>query len=215
MQNTVNSQQLTRKTIHQLIADQINLQSSPLAVKAFPGGFHGHSCKYLSGKKKKKNSPTISELCRCNKVSIQKAAKAICSKGLYIHALQQLKHLPKRPWPASRLVPLSNNRAHTLSESLLHWSVWAGHNKRPLSQAPKMWAIGLYRSEDGDRAYVRKRDVLCNSVTEQRHEGNLFLQQMNMMKCSSNDSNAAAERLYILQTHGLPSSHWCATIAAL
>lgn len=46
-------------------------------------------------KKRKKDSPTISELCHLNKAPIQSAAKAVCSSGLYIQALQQLKHLPK------------------------------------------------------------------------------------------------------------------------
>lgn len=54
-----------------------------------------HGAVNIPRKKEKKDSPTISELCHKNKVPIQLAVKAICSTGLYIQTLQQLKHLPK------------------------------------------------------------------------------------------------------------------------
>lgn len=53
----------------QLIADQINLHFIPQGTNAFLGGVHAQYAQ--EKKKKKKDSPTISELCHQNKAPIQ------------------------------------------------------------------------------------------------------------------------------------------------
>lgn len=54
--------------------------------------FFGELHSQKSGKKR--DSPTISELCEQNKKPFQTDAKIVCSSGLFNPAAQQLKHLP-------------------------------------------------------------------------------------------------------------------------
>lgn len=72
-------------------------------------------------------------LCHQNKAPIQWAAKAVCSNGLYIQALQQLKHLPKSlgQTPVRFQCALRNKQAHSQG-ALLQSAMWAGRNKKAL-----------------------------------------------------------------------------------
>lgn len=92
-------------------------------------------CQYVQSWKKKKDTPTISELCRGDKKPFQPAAKAVCSNGLYARALQQLKRLPQKALaglqcPVLMWLRVTNKRCSQGSPP--QSAVWAGQKQNTL-----------------------------------------------------------------------------------
>lgn len=112
---------------------------------------------------KKKDTPTISELCRLDKKPIQSAAKAVCSDGLYVQAVQQLKHLPSSfgqpPVSSPNVLDVTNKPTVKAPRSKVQRG--QAPNKTLFDTRMEIWSIALYHlSLDG--ACTSKQDELHN-----------------------------------------------------
>lgn len=117
--------------------------------ECFPWWFSCTEMLISPGKGEKKDSPTISELRYQNKEPIQWAAKTICSNGLYVLTLQQLKHLPKslgQP-PIQFQCALWNKQAHSQRPRYKVQGRQAA-TKKLFDTCMKIWMIALYHNSE-------------------------------------------------------------------
>lgn len=111
--------------------------------------------------KKQKDSPTIAELSHLNNAPIQSDVKAICCTGLYVQALQQLKHLPQKPWPASSMKQTGPQSRLTAPKCIVGG---------PWQKCSLTWKYEQSLAFIWTEAHVSKHDDLYNPVISTAYE---------------------------------------------